>query len=347
MAPIPLMKFPGLVQQKLLRHFETTEIIDLSFHSRAFTRHLRHVGLPISSLQFFLNTTTTSIFINKSIEFSVDHSRPISSVHRKISGETLEIERGSPYKYVFIAETPFLRDKLRILELLSTHFLSIFKVRRCELVLNLETDLWNLFFWKLPFHKISLVQNGSEPIVIGSEDLKLLMAFDNVKEMVLNVKVSNAIHPEQIEDVTSSEKEPKPKKHLEIQCTSWVDFGEFWTKMNCKTLKISMRDFFDNTCLARMNGVLNQWRMGFSDHLVDVEMVANMNLVDFKYQIFKDTQASPTVFIEAVARHYPDFDLAKDLTRATDGRIATVILFFNRLIIMVWTDERFDSMANL
>ncbi|EGT44162.1 hypothetical protein CAEBREN_17951 [Caenorhabditis brenneri] len=335
MQTFKLLGLPGLAFEQVANKLDAFKIIVLTTVSKKFKRKIQGVKLKVSTLKW---NYPCSININSSQgSIGIEISGSAGGEIKRINGTPVRIDTfpiNSHQTQLFVNPACPSSTRLTVMEDVTIHLLSIFQVRHFNFVLwdkTLNPDISSIFIWKYCQDFLNFYLCDTLRPQISPEEMTFLSR--NVKAETLHIGklTTNFQH-----------KETFNCKQLELINPCWATpeclNSDQYTDMIIRTQSSTYNHFF--------NGVLKNWMQGRHQKLESFFATTSLwigrTTLDGIEQI-------PTSFskeeLQLRSRYWHPEIGCVDIRRPTDGRLATVQMSYESILLLGWHEKHFEHVS--
>ncbi|ULU13854.1 hypothetical protein L3Y34_016385 [Caenorhabditis briggsae] len=350
MGRFPLLKYPRVVQEEILREIDPCILAATSFFSTRFKNLLSNVKIQTVSITYKINFTCIAI------ELKSDKWSLLIEVGQ--FQERYWLRRWKVNRIPIESRIMMWDDVLRkiwyqcplrsisehdALENLDTHLRSFLRVEKSNVIIrNDMPELLDFFFWKksLKFDKIIVGDQFKEgglhyrTIEMAPEHLKFLEET-TPNELHLNVRT----FPNQQYQIA------EPIRKIHLLNPAMMDLPNV-LQTGIESIKCQV----DQNQIELINQVIRKWVQGENQQLERLEFHTEEGcllcpglLASVERELQPQFNSEETIQIFGLQPQDTIFEIA----RATDGRRAALVLNDRKIQILVWTDRRIAELQRL
>ncbi|CAO4363071.1 unnamed protein product [Caenorhabditis nigoni] len=353
MGRFPLFKYPRVVQEEILREIDPCILAATSFITTRFKNLLSHVKIQAVSITYKVDCEFLAIKV-KSDEWSllidVGQFQGRYRLRRwKINRIPIEsrIMMWDDFGGRIWYQCPLRRiSEHDALENLDTHLRSFLRVEKVNVIIRDDVpELLDFFFWeKSPkFDKIIVDAHEEE----SNYDGAIQMTSDHLK--FLEERVPNELHlnVQTLPNRQYQIDQPIPRIHL--MNLAMIDLPNI-LNTGIESIKCQVTE----NQIEVINQVIKKWVQGENQKLECLELhtedfmptrwlLRRGLLTDVERELqprFSSEETTQLFGLEPNGTIY-------EITRATDGRRAALVLNNRKIRILVWTDRRIAELQSL
>ncbi|EGT32312.1 hypothetical protein CAEBREN_24774 [Caenorhabditis brenneri] len=347
---VKLLKFPSLVQEKIVKMMIFMEIFELSHTSKRARNMLKSLRIQAEQLYYEFNKGTYEIWLNfygetdygrtivDKFGMIVKDSRKRKNVEHQVKIESLNRTLTAIGSHEQLLPFEFFEKQ-------TNHILSFFKVKETNVLYRhgKKFGLQNFFFWKNSqrYQKVQMQAWSDQKLTLSKCQLAFLLEEVDTKEMILEV----GLEPKHTYQYPKQESSKIEK--LQILNSSWVCFEELLAMDNKEVICVAQ--YSQNFRTA--NVLLKSWIQGNNVKLEEFQYtkfaVSKLAQSD-RDAIFFGTNATPTLFTyeQLVTRGIYDLNSgAMDIRREKDGMLATVKLGLDNMRVVIWHQKHLKAIG--
>ncbi|CAL2043913.1 unnamed protein product [Caenorhabditis brenneri] len=335
MQTFKLLGLPGLAFEQVTNKLDTFKIIVLTTVSKKFKRKVQGVKLKASTLKW---NYPCSIHINSSGgSFGIEISGSAGGEIKRINDKPVRIGTfpiSSHQTQLFVNPACPSSTRLTVMEDVTIHLLSIFQVRHFNFVLWDKThnpDISSIFVWKYCRDFLNFYLGDTRKPQISPEEMSFLSR--NIKAEILHIEklTTNFQH-----------KETFNCKQLELIDPCWATpeclNSEQYTDVIIRTQSFTYNHFF--------NEVLKNWMQGRHEKLESFFATTSFGFVR---ATLDGIEQIPTSFskeeLQLRSANWHRLIDCVDIRRPTDGRLATVQMSYEFILLLVWHEKHFEHVS--